>query len=347
MSDNSINITAFKANWKASIPVLRYSIGATFIMAVISLWNYDLAYLTAVLSLMFMAPGVKPLSVKQIIGFITILTISTISVLLFSDYFLNYPLVFFPLLLLAFLWFYYTDKLSGLVKIFVLVSIVVLPLVSIHSTAIGSYIATNLIINALMAVILTQIIFLILPWSEADEIYVNAQASVLKQTEKERFIYALNIVIILTPVLLLFFMFNLASSTLILIFIAILSMSPALANPKVGKVLILANILGGVFAIFVYFLLTIVPNFTFMIMLVFMVGLFFGERTFTKQKLAPVFKSGFSTFLLILGSVMSSDIDAGEKVWSRLIQISVAVIYVVLSFRILDHLEKQKKLKSV
>jgi hypothetical protein len=69
MSDNVINIISFNTNWKASIPVLRYAIGATFIMAVTSLWNYELAYLTPVLSLMYIAPGVKPLTAKQAIGF--------------------------------------------------------------------------------------------------------------------------------------------------------------------------------------------------------------------------------------------------------------------------------------
>jgi hypothetical protein len=234
-----------------------------------------------------------------------------------------------------------------MVKVFVLVSIVVLPLVSIDSTAIGSYVAINLIINAIMAIVLTQFVFLVFPWCEADEIYVNAQAPVIKKSEKERFKYAVNIVVILTPVLLLFFIFKLASSTLILVFIAILSMSPALANPKVGKFMIVANIMGGIFAIFVYFLLTIVSNFTFMVLLVFLAGLLFGERIFSKQKLGPVLKSAFSTFLLILGSVMSSDMDASEKVWTRIIQISMAVIYVVIAFRVLNYLEKQKKQKSL
>ena len=59
------------------------------------------------------------------------------------------------------------------------------------------------------------------------------------------------------------------------------------------------------------------------------------------------FKSGFSTFLLVLGSVMSSDMDASDKVWLRLIQISMAVIYVVIAFRILDYFEKQKKQKML
>jgi len=290
----------------------------------------------------YIAPGAKPLTIKQGVNLILILSVITSITLLFSEYFLEYPLVFMPLLLLALLWFYYTDKLAGMIKVFVLVSIVVLPLVSIDSTAIGSYVATNLIINATMAIVLTQIIFLVFPWTKADEIYIKAQASVVKKSEKERFKYAMNIVIILTPVLLLFFMFKLASSTLILIFIAILSMSPALANPKVGKVMIIANIMGGIFAIFVYYLLTIVPNFTFMVLLVFSAGLILGEQIFSTQKLAPVFKSAFSTFLLILGSVLSSDMDASDKVWTRVIQISMAVIYVVVAFRILDHFEKQK-----
>ena len=347
MSDNTINIIAFKSNWKASAPVLRYAIGATFIMAVTSLWNYDLAYLTAVLSLMYISPGVKPLTAKQGVSFIIILSVITSIALLFSEYFLEYPLVFMPLLLLALLWFYYTDKLALMVKVFALISIVVLPLVSIDSTAIGSYVALNLIINATMAIVLTKIVFLVLPWTKADEIFVKEQPQAIKKSDKERFIYAMNIVIILTPVLLLFFIFKMASNTLILIFIAILSMSPALANPKVGKVLIFANILGGIFAIFVYFLLTIVPNFYFMTLLVFLAGLLFGERIFSKQKLAPVFKSGFSTFLLVLGSVMGSDMDASNKVWLRLIQISMAVIYVVIAFRILDYFEKQKKQKML
>ncbi len=347
MSDNVMYKAAYKTNWKISLPVLRYAIGATFIMAVTSLWDYDLAYLTAVLSLMYISPGVKPLTVKQGISFIIILSVITSIALLFSEYFLEYPLVFMPLLLLVLLWFYYTDKLAGMIKAFVLVSIVVLPLVSINSTAIGSYVATNLIINATMAIVLTQITFLVFPWTKVDEIYVNAQASVVKKSEEKRFKYAMNIVIILTPVLLLFFVFNLASSTLILIFIAILSMSPALANPKVGKVLIAANIIGGIFAIFVYYLLTIVPNFTFMVLLVFLAGLLFGERIFSKQKLAPVFKSAFSTFLLVLGSVLGSDMDASDKVWTRLIQISMAVIYVVVAFRVLDYFEKLKKQKSL
>lgn len=347
MSDNAVNILKITTDRKTLIPVLRYAIGATFIMVVISLWNYDLAYLTAVLGMGYIAPGAKPLTFKQGINFIFTLIIITGITVLFSAVFLDYPLVFMPLLLLGLFWVYYTDKILGAVKIFLLLSLVLIPFVSIDSAAIGKYVAINLIINALMSITLTQITFLIFPWSAADEKFVKSKQAASKQSERDLFSYTMKIVIILTPVLLFFYIFKLSSSVLILIFIAILSMSPALANPKVGLVLIIANILGGILAISAYNLLGIVPHFTFMILLVLTVGLILGNLIFSDHKLAPIFSSGFSTFLLILGTVMLSDAEAGEKVWPRVIQISMAVIYVVVAFRILSFFENSKKVKAL
>ncbi len=347
MSDNVANISVYKTNWRTSIPVLRYVIGVCFIMGVTSLWNYDIAYLTAVLGLGYLAPGAKPLTFKQGVKFVITLLIMTGAAIIFSAVFLDYPIVFMPLLLLALLWFYYTDKIMGMVKIFLLISIIMIPFVSIESTAIGSYVAVNLAINALMAITLTQIIFLVFPWSDADEAFAKIQQAAPKQSRRDRFTYAVNIVIILTPILLLFYLFNLSSSILVLIFVAILSMSPALANPKVGMVMIIANILGGIVAIVGYKLLTAIPNFTFMILLVLSIGLIFASRIFSSHKLGPVFASGFSTFLLILGTVMSSDAEAGEKVWPRVIQIGMAVTYVVVAFRILSYFENRKKKKAL
>ncbi len=342
MLDKAFNISWFHINWKELSPVLRYVIGSSFIVAVTALMNYDLAYLTSVLALGYMAPGAKPLTVKQGINFIITLVLITGLTVVFSEIFLDYPLVFMPLLALALLWLYYTDSLAAMVKVFVLISLIIIPFVSIDSGAIGSYIAVRLVFNAMMAIVLTQIIYLIFPLSAADKIFEKQQKNTVKQSEKERFIHAFNIIIIILPVLLLFYIFKLSSSVLILTFIAILSMSPALANPKVGMVLIIANILGGIFAIIGYRLLVMVPNFTFLIMVTLGTGLIFASRLFSNHKFAAVYGSGFSTFLLILGSVTASDAEAGNKVWTRVIQIAIAVIYVVIAFGILNRITKSK-----
>ena len=337
----------FIANWTDSIPVLRYALGASFIMAVTSLMNYELSYLTSVLALGYMAPGAKPLTFKQGIKFILTLTLITGLAVLFSEYFVEFPLVFMPLLALGILWLYYSDTLPLMVKLFSIISILVIPLLSLEASAIGSFVAVSLVFNALMAVILSQIVFLVFPLCEADIAFEKEQKKVTKQTDKERLTYAINIVFILLPLLLLFFIFKLSGGLLILIFTAILSMSPALANIKVGAGLIIANILGGLFAILAYKLLVVVPMFHFMILLTLAVGLFFGARLFSTNKLAAVYGSGFSTFLLVLGSVTSSEAEAGDEVWTRVIQISFAVIYVVIAFRLIDYYEKLKEVKKL
>ncbi len=338
-------ISSFSIEWGEIVPVLRYVVGSCIILGVTSLMNYDLAYLTSVLALGYLAPGAKPLSLKQGGGFIIILAIITGMTVVFTELFLDYALVFMPLLLLSLLWLYYTDKLPMMVKLFSLVSLVIIPFVSIDSGAIGSYIAVRLVFNAFMAIILSQLVFKIFPLCEADIPFEKKKEEAEKQSEIQRYKYAVSIILILLPVLLVFYMFKLSSSILVLTFIAILSMSPSLSNPKVGLVLIIANILGGIFGILAYRLLTIVPNFIFMILLAMSIGLFFGSRLFSDNKYAGIFGSGFSTFLLILGSVTSSDAEAGSEVWSRVIQISIAVSYVVIAFGILNRILNSRKEK--
>ncbi len=346
MLDRLQNISFLSIEWRTLVPVLRYVLGSCFILGVTSLLNYDLAYLTSVLALGYLAPGAKPLTFKQGGGFVLILAIITGITVMFTELFLDYPLVFMPLLLLSLLWLYYTDKLPMMVKLFSLVSLIIIPFVSIDSGAIGSYVAARLVFNAFMAIILSQLVFMIFPLCEADIPFEKKKQEAEKQSEVERYKYALRIILILLPVLLLFYMFKLSSSVLVLTFIAILTISPALSNPKVGLVMIVANILGGVFGILAYRLLTIVPNFTFMILIALSIGLFFASRLFSDSKYASIYGSGFSTFLLILGSVTSSDAEAGSKVWSRVIQISIAVSYVVIAMSILNTIINTREKKS-
>ncbi|MCK5815698.1 MAG: hypothetical protein KAH07_07125 [Flavobacteriaceae bacterium] len=338
-------LTTNKYDWSSSIPIVRYVFGACFIVAVTALLNYELYYLTAILSLSFIAPGAKPMKFKQGFGFILSLIILTGFAFVFSVYFNVYPLVFMPLLCLGVLWIYYTNKFPKVIKLFAILSIILIPLMSLEGSVVASYIAVGLVFNVLMAVVLTRFMFWVIPWSQADEEFVKVQPKEQSQTEIQRFRYALNILFILLPLLLLFFIFKLSGGMLVLMFVAILSMSPALSNPKVGVVMIVANILGGLFAILAYKLLVVVPLLPFMILLILFVGFIFANNLFSKKKIAAIFGTGFSTFLLILGTVTSSDAEAGSAVWTRLIQISMAVIYVVIAFGILHHIQKNKRLK--
>ena len=141
---------------------------------------------------------------------------------------------------------------------------------------------------------------------------------------------------------LLFYYYELASSLLILIFIALLSMQPAFAKDfKGGLALIIGNLIGGLASILVSNMLTVVPVFGYFLLLLFLVGLFFGNQVFGTKKTAPLFGMAFSTFLLIICSVTGAGTnDASSKLWSRLFQIMVAVIYVVTAFGIINRFKK-------
>jgi len=345
MLDKPSVLTISNYNWEASKPILRYVLGISFVLLITSMMNYPLAHLTTVLSIGYIAPGTKPLSLKQGAQFLIALIIINFFGYIFTSYLINYPLVFMPLMCLGLLWIYYTDKLALMIKLFAIISIVVIPMIALESNVISGYVALSLVFNAFMALTLTQLVFLVFPWSDADEVFAKAQQNAAKKSEKDRFRYARNILFILMPVLFLFFIFNLTGGLLILIFITILSISPVLANVKFGAIFIIANILGGLFAILAYNLLVIVPLLVFMILLTLIVGFLFGRKLFSKHKYAPIFATGFTTFLLILGSVTSAEMDAGEKVWSRLSQITIAIIYVVIAFKVIHYFE-QKKIKK-
>ena len=79
-----------------SVRVLRYAAGSTIALTVALAINWPLAYLTPVLSLVFLAsPAPRP-SLKSGIGFVVIIAIACLAGLLLGNYLISYPLVYIP-----------------------------------------------------------------------------------------------------------------------------------------------------------------------------------------------------------------------------------------------------------
>ena len=135
---------------------------------------------------------------------------------------------------------------------------------------------------------------------------------------------------------------------LILIFISILAMQPAFAKDfKVGKALIIGNLIGGIASILAYEVLTVIPEFFYLLLLVLLAGLLFGRQIFSGKAIAPLFGMAYSTFLLIICSTTSlGSNEADAKVWTRVFQIMVAVVYVVSAFGLIERFKKDVKSKE-
>ncbi len=338
----SIKIKIFRGyDWRSAIPVFRYAVGSTIIMAYAAAFGNSLSYIIPVLALSFFAPGVKPFSIKSGLGLVISLGIACFLAFYFSRIFLDFPIVFLLILGLTLLHIYYSGTINPIFRIWLIIAFLVIPLLSTYSHKLGALVSITLVSNAFLAVLLTLLVFQIFP-SRENLTNNSTNSSIKISSPSERFKSAVKTIVVLFPVVILFYAFQWTGSLLILIFIAILSLNPQATSFKAGLMMILANLAGGIAAILAFNLLVIVPDYSFFLIVTFLAGLYFGHHLFSGKPTASLYATGFSTFLLVLGSVTSSDGDASSKVWTRIIQIGIAVSYVVLAFGFIDKLTQQK-----
>ncbi len=327
-------------------PILRYAAGATLLVAVAMGIDWPLAFLLPVLSLSFLAPGGKPPTLKGGILFVASVAAACVFGLILAYSLLSMPPIHIGITFLFLFHIFYTRHpiFTSFVKVWLLIAILVIPNIALQSMFLAKTIAISLVFNAACAIILIWLIFLYIPEKQSFSTAKPEQKSVPESSERERFMTALTSVVVIMPVYLIFYFANIPNALLILVFIAILSMQPAFAKDwKVGKALIIGNTIGGLAAIISYEILAIVPEYGYLILLVLFGGLVFGQYVFSQRPLASVYGMAFSTFLLVICSVTGSDSDgAGGKVWSRVWQIMVAVIYVVSAFGFIDKLKASR-----
>ena len=323
--------------------VFRYAAGANIMVAFAMAFNWKLGFLLPVLGLSFLGSGENAPSLKQ--GLIFVITISFASLIgLFLSYaFLGIPIIHILVTFLLLFQVFYTNSkwIAPNVKVWLIIAVLLIPNIALMSPDIAGLMTVSLMFYALMAILLVWFIFLVIPFKgRFKDPKPVAQTKALDK--QQRYIYAITSTMVIMPVYLLFYYYELASSLLILIFIALLSMQPAFAKDfKGGLALIIGNLIGGLASILVYNMLTVVPVLGYFLLLVFLVGLFFGNQVFGTKKTAPLFGMAFSTFLLIICSVTGAGTnDASSKLWSRVFQIMIAVIYVVTAFGIINRFKK-------
>ena len=344
MSDKTIFFQPAIAVDREIKPLLRYALGAAIIMTAAMALNYTLAYLTPVLAMGFLAPGIKAPTLKSSVGFLMVILVSSFTGFIFSRFFLDYPLVFIPLLILIIFHIYYSARLQQM-KVWLIISLLVIPMVSMQSAQMGQLVAVNLFLNALLAMVLVGLVYFIFPENISGTIIAKKPAPIALSAQ-QRFVAAGKQILVVAPLLICFFVFNWKDMILVLIFVAILSMNPAAANKKLGLAIIAANLGGGLAAIVAFNLLTVVPNLFFMALITLLTGLLFGAGLFTGKPAAALFGTGFSTFLLILGNVTSFFGEAGEMVWSRIFQLGIVVVYIVVAFYVVNHFIPSEKIKN-
>lgn len=349
MSADSPAVVAFVGRWQLDmrcLRILRYALGSTIAMAVALAFNWQLSFLLPILSLSFFAsPAPRP-TLKQGFVFVAVVVFACFAGLKLGQFLISYPLVFIPFtgLLLLRIFYMMASGRSPLLTTWLLIALLVIPLITITSPAIANMVALGILTGAAVTICVVWLAHGLLP-----DLPGTHTAAAASQTEllpvMDRFKTAAISTLVVLPVLILFYSFRMQSSLLILIFVALLSAQPGFAaNFKAGGALIIGNVMGGAAAILMYELLFMVPQFYFLILLTFLAGLVFGSRVFSGHPMAKLWGMAYSTLLLVIASTTASGTgEAGSKVYVRVAQIFIAVVWVVMASGVADRFVRRKR----
>lgn len=320
--------------------VVRLALGVTFGLGVAQMVNWQLSFLLPIfMSMLLTGPRID---LKMGIGFVAMILIGTMLGMVLTLTVVQLPFVCLLVIsLLMFHIFYAANKgLSPLLVVMLLMGVTAIPLVGLQSSALAWMIVKGLSIGGTIAVVFTMILFRLIP-----EVEVTDRAATAVTRVESSFRSALVSTLVMLPLVILFYTFSLTGGILIFVFAAILAQTPDLTAGIRGSAgLLIANALGGVFAIVVYSLLVAMPEFVFMLLLIFIVSLMFAQKIFSTSPYAALYSTAYTAVLLLVGNSIGDTSDsAGENFLIRILQIMTAALYIVSAFYILSRLFGHEK----
>ncbi|MGH6803386.1 MAG: DUF2955 domain-containing protein [Methyloceanibacter sp.] len=288
--------------------------------------GWDFPFLPAMLAVQLLS-GREPISVKQGLGFVAVMVAACAFAVLVAQIFVDSPLVlllvvslvtFLAFLLLA------RGQAMGVAAIF-LITTAVVPLLAMESMSVAYGFIHSLIAGSALAVLLTFAAHAFFP--------MRVQAHpVSAPAQKERAPVAValaNAAVLMS--LVIYFTLTVSPVSIVVVLTVISTLrQPASLGGGTGVGLILGNFVGGLAATAAYLLVTLLPSPAFLLLVVLLVGLLFGDRIARGGESAPIYTVGLMTFLIVLGLGLSPlPQDSGSIFITRVFDVMVAAVYAI------------------
>ena len=326
--------------------VLRYALGATLAMAVAMGFAWDLSFIVPILTLMLLAsPAPRP-TLRAGVALVTTIAFACFVGLWAIKYLLNFMWAFFPILGLLLLGVFLAKArgTSPFLIIWLLIAVLLLPMVAVQSPNLAYFLVRGLVLGAVITLLVVWTAHVLVPDAPAPVAASAPPPSPPRLDDGTAQALALTQTLVVLPLLVLFHLFEWTGAILVLIFVALLSLQPGFASSfRAGKAMLVGNALGGVTAIVMFGFLTVVPEYPFLILLTLLAGLFFGSRLMSDRPTAPLYGMAYSTLLLVIAMTTSTEGDARAKVYDRLLQMGLAVLYVVIAFGLIEHWRRTRR----
>lgn len=323
---------------------IRFAVGVTIAVALAYGINWPLAFLLPILTSVILALPLPMASLKD--GLQNMLnTIKAFSLgLIFSLFFLQYPLAYILMLgfVLFHLYYYLNRGGSFWLTLMSMVAILLLPMLANSNEGLAIGFSFGFVLSGCLTVIMVWVSHLLVPDPQSakfpkspgfQKVYSPAAAkSALKSTA------------IIFPMASLFIVFNLMDYLTVMIFSAIFVLKPELsAGKQAGIKSLVSTLLGGVCALMFYWLIVAVPEYYFYIVLMFLTTLFFGMNIFSGQPKSKYYGSAFIALLVLINGSMAEGASFSELFINRVVLIVLATIYIVVVLKIMDSYWPSKK----
>ena len=331
------------------IRTLRYAVGVTIAAALAFAIEWPLSFLFPVLSAVFLAlPMPKP-SLQQGLRNARDTLFAFGVGFIFSQFILPFPIIYVPMLALALFHTYYHLNRGGsfwLVLMLLLCLLLMPVLTGVHEMlAIG--VVQGLVGSSWLTIGLLWLAHYLVP-----DAPVSAAVS---QNAKKPAGYqpgfsapaaeaALKSTMVVLPLAVMFIANNWSGQILVMVFAAVFTLSPDLDKGRAaGMNSIKSTLIGGGAACVVYWLLVAVPEYHFLILLMFFASLSFGAAINSGSALARYLPSAMVAMIILVNSSLEEGASFSEALFLRILFISLAAIYVVTALKVLAVFWPKKK----
>jgi MFS family permease len=312
---------------------LRFALGLFISMMLALSIAWPLAVVTPIFVGIFLTKGSPFFGLKGGLVLIVIAGASCFVGAVIGNYLIHLPFVAICIISLLVFRIYYYGAGSGspFVSLMGLIGVVALPIMAQQSPQLSNVFAISMFFGIALSIVLTTVMHGLLP-------DVNGPTSNPEQEEKpllpdqgSRLRSTFISTAIVLPAVFFFFAFELVGGALILLLVLIMAQNPALdAGIKGSVVMLVANLIGGILAVFYYNFLVIVPEYSFLVISILLSLLMFATVIFSDKSYAPLFGSALTTFLLLTFLSTTGDGDGSDaRFVARIIQIGLASIYIV------------------
>jgi len=331
------------------IRALRYAVGVTIATALAFGIAWPLSFLFPVLSAVFLALPLPKLTLRQGLRNMRDTLFAFGVGYIFTMFILPHTVIYIPLLALALFHTYYHLNRGGSfwLVLMLLINLLLMPMLAGVHEGLAIGVVSGLVGSSWLTICLLWLAHYIVPDAPGGPAMPKPPGYQPGYSAPAA-AFALKSTVVALPIAIVFIANNWTSQILVMVFAAIFTLSPNLDKGKeAGANSIKSTLIGGGVAFFVYWLLVAVPEYHFLILLIFLASLGFGSAINSARPIAKYLPSAMVAMIILVNSSLAEDASFTDVFVKRVLFISLAAIYVVTALRVLDAFWPKKEVGSL